>query len=438
MATTDVSGGRISTVWAYLMGESHTQGMPRNLKIFNSANPTDPFNSIESFPYLVREAKRFASGSMKNDVYTIRQSFDDSELKYDNPLDVDIANELGRDLADEFLKKRGIQREYCVFTQADGQSHHLHNHIVIINPDYYGRAISKGLSFHEIADLNDEVVINGLKANGRNTAVQEDLQVKKQADDSRSMGNATDGCKYGHYHNDSDSAKNKEYMTNALRHALQSTTSRAEFNRYLIQRNIKINRQSNDNDGGWLQKNGQLKDSLSIEYDHTHMRTKTALHMTLADIDKRLAINANKTPDNGRNGSSSISTGAELTDKTVENQSDELRKAKARAKASGAGEAGGGVDTTKIDFSELKSLPEVRSLIAYYKNEREKVLSRQAQLRLQNRESEAKALDSDIEHYDVIIESLDGKKTELKSMSMVISTAIERAKLKKKYSAPES
>ena len=433
MATTEVNSGRIDTVWKYLMGASHTDGMPRNLKIFNSANPADPFNSIESFPYLVREAKRFASGAMKNDVYTIRQSFDDSELKYDNPLDVDIANELGRDLAEKFLRKRGIQREYCVFTQADGQSHHLHNHIVIINPDYYGRAISKGLSFHEIADLNDEVVIAGLKANGRDTAVQEELRAKKQVDDGRSTANATGNCKYGHYHTDSDSAKNRQYMTNVLRHALQSATSRTEFNRYLIQRNIEINRQSNENDGGWLRKNGELKESLSIEYDHTHLKTKTALHMTLADIDKQLAINA-RTPANERAGSGSTSTNTGLTNKSgSNNHRDELEKAKASA-SDFDDDAG----ISKLNFSNLESLSEVRSLIAYYKKKVEEILARQARLRNANRKSEADALDVELDRYGLLIDMLEGRKAELKSKSKVISTAIERAKLNKKYNAPES
>lgn len=434
MATTDVSGGRIDTVWQYLMGESHSAGMPRNLKIFNSANPSDPFNGIESFPYLVKEAKRFASGSMKNDVYTIRQSFDDSELRYDNPLDVDIANELGRDLAEEFLKKRGIQREYCVFTQADGASHHLHNHIVIINPDYYGRAIAKGMSFHEIADINDEVVINGLKANGRNVAVQEKLQARKRADDERSTANATGDCKYGHYHSDSDSAKNREYMTNVLRHALHSATSRAEFNRYLIQRNIKINRQSSENDGGWLRKDGKLKDSLSIEFDHTHMKTKTALNMTLADIDKKLAINA-KTLESERTGSGSTGTNTVLTDKVDGDHHAELQKTKSEMSAV---EADDNVDASKLNFSNLDSLPEVRSLIAYYKKKVEEILARQARLRNSNRKTEADALDVELNRYGALIEMLEGQKAELKSKSKVIATAIERAKLNKKYSAPES
>lgn len=434
MATIEVGSGRIDTVWQYLTGPSHASGMPRNLMIYNSAGGANSFNSADTFPYLVKEAKRFASGSMKNDVYTIRQSFADSELKYNSTLDIEIANELGRNLAEKFLKKRGIQREYCVFTQADGATHHLHNHIVIINPDYMGRAIAKGMSFHEIADLNDEVVINGLKVNGRDTTVQEELRAKKQADDERSTANATGNCKYGHYHTDSDSTKNREYMTNVLRHALRSATNRAEFNRYLIQRNIKINRQSDENDGGWLRKNGELKESLSIEYDHTHLKTKTALHMTLADIDKQLAINA-KTLESERTGSGSTGTNTVLTDKVDGDHHAELQKTKSEMSAV---EADDNVDASKLNFSNLDSLPEVRSLIAYYKKKVEEILARQARLRNSNRKTEADALDVELNRYGALIEMLEGQKAELKSKSKVIATAIERAKLNKKYSAPES
>ena len=47
MTTVNVNSGNIDTVWRYLTGSSHTDGMPRNLMIYNSANPSDPFNSID-------------------------------------------------------------------------------------------------------------------------------------------------------------------------------------------------------------------------------------------------------------------------------------------------------------------------------------------------------------------------------------------------------
>lgn len=432
MTTVNVSSGNIDTVWAYLNGPSHTTGMNRNLMIYNSANPTDPFNSIDGFPYLVREAKRSASGALKNDVYTIRQSFDDSELTYNSSLDVQIANELGRDLAESFLRKRGIQRYYAVFTQADGQSHHLHNHIVIINPDYLGRAIAKGVSFHEIADLNDQVVINGLRDNGRDTAVQKELQAKKRTEDSRSIANAVGTSKYGHYHSDSDAKKNRKYMTTVLQHALSSATSRAEFNRYLIQHNIQINRQSNDNAGGWLRKDGRLKDSLSLVYDHTHLKTKTALGLTLEEIDKKLADNARVPLNSGSDG-----TGAKSAGKgTRSHASVDDKPAKSSTHIT-ANDADVGSETVAT-VTDWESPAEVRAKIYELEQKQEQLLYKRVQLQRLNQISEANAVNQQMERIGVEITLLRGQLADLKSKSMVRSTEIERAKLEKKYSAPES
>lgn len=432
MATIDVNSGNIDTVWAYLTGPSHTNGMPRNLMIYNSANPSNPFNSIDGFSYLVREAKRSASGSLKNDVYTIRQSFDDSELTYNSSIDVQIANELGRDLAEEFLRKRGIQRYYAVFTQADGQSHHLHNHIVIINPDYLGRAISKGISFHEVADLNDQVVIDGLQANGRDATVQQALQTKKQAEDGRSVANAIGNGKYGHYHSDSDAKKNREYMTSVLRHALSSATSRAEFNRYLIQRNIKINRQSNDNQGGWLRKDGRLKDSLSLVYDHTHLKTKTALGLTLEQIDEKLADNTRVPLNSGSNG-----TTTEVANKATRSHASVNKRSTKPSTHTQANDADTG-SKSAVTVTNWESPAEVRAKIYELEQKQEQLLYKRVNLRRLNRVAEANQVDRQMERMGLEITMLKGQLADLKSKSMVRSTEIERAKLKNKYSAPES
>lgn len=432
MTTVNVGKGNIDSVWAYMTGPSHTAGMNRNLMIYNSANPAEPFNSVDGFPYLVQEAKRSASGSLKNDVYTIRQSFDDSELNYNNSLDVQIANELGRDLAEEFLRKRGIQRYYAVFTQADGQSHHLHNHIIIINPDYLGRAISKGVSFHEIADLNDQVVLAGLRANGRDTTIQRGLQSKKQTEDSRSIANAIGNRKYGHYHSDSDAKKNREYMTTVLQHALSSATSRAEFNRYLIQHNIQINRQSNDNAGGWLRKDGRLKDSLSLVYDHTHLKTKTALGLSLEQIDQKLADNTRVPLNSGSNGTTTEVAGkAPKSRASVDNKS---TKPNVHAPADDV-DSGSKSATTVTDW---ESPAEVRAKIYELEQKQEQLLYKRVNLRRLNRIAEANAVNQRMESMGLEITMLKGQLADLKSKSMVRSTEIERAKLNKQYRAPES
>lgn len=425
MATIDVGKGNIDTVWAYLTGPSHTNGMPRNFMIYNSADPSNPFNGIDGFPYLVREAKRSASGSLKNDVYTIRQSFDERELSYNSSLDIQIANELGRDLAEEFLKKRGIQRYYAVFTQADGQTHHLHNHIIIINPDYLGRAISKGISFHEVADLNDQVVIAGLRANGRDTAVQQELKTKKQTEDERSALNAIGTSKYGHYHSDSDAKKNRDYMTNVLKHALATAASRAEFNRYLAQRGIQINRQSNENDGGWLRKDGRLMDSLSLVYDHTHLKTKTALGLSLEQIDQKLADNAHVPIRGGSTGS-----GAKLVDKTAGGRASVDEKSAKSSTHEIANDADIG-SKSAVAVTDWESPAQVRARIWELKQAREKLLFKRLNLQRVGRLTEANAITTQLDSLDTEITMLNGQLAELKSKSMVRSTEIAREKIRK-------
>lgn len=425
MATVSVSKGNIDAVWRYMTGPSHTPGMERNLLTYNSAGGVNAFESMASFPYLVKQAKRFASGSLKNDVYTIRQSFDDDELQYNSSLDVQIANELGRDLAESFLRKRGIQREYAVFTQADGKSHHLHNHIIIINPDYMGRAIAKGVSFHEMAELNDEVVVNGLRANGRDTTVQQELQTKKQTEDSRSVANATGNRKYGHYHSDSDAKKNREYMTNALKHALATATNRIEFNRYLAQQGIKINRQSNDNQGGWLRKDGRLKDSLSLVYDHTHLKTKTALGLTLEQIDEKLTDNARVPVHVGSTGS-----GTKTAGKTPGGRSDESKESTRPNAYTQVNDADNGSKSI-VAAIDWDSPAQVRARIWELKQAREKLLYKRLNLQRIGHFGEANAITTQLDSLDAEITVLGGQLAELKSKSMTRSTEIAREKLKK-------
>ena len=275
------------------------------------------------------------------------------------------------------------------------------------------------------------MVINWLHANGRDVTVQRELQAKKQAEDDRSVANAVGNSKYGHYHSKDDAKKNREYKTSVLLHALLSATSRAEFNRYLIQRNIKINRQSNDNAGGWLRKDGRLKDSLSLVYDHTHLKTKTALGLTLEQIDEKLANNA-RVPLNGGSGSPHT----ELAGKATRGRSSVDSKPTEPTSHTTADDT----DTSSKPVATVtnwESPAEVRAKIYELKKKQEQLLYKRVNLQRLNRMAEANQVNQQMDRMDVEIVLLKGQLADLKSKSMVRSTEIERAKLEKKYSAPE-
>ena len=91
--------------------------------------------------------------------YRITQSFAEDELSKDNPDDIQKANEMGV----EFAKKAYPNNQVAVYTQADGKSGHLHNHIIVNAVCLDGRSL-RGTERHfkTIAKVNDEV----LKENG--------------------------------------------------------------------------------------------------------------------------------------------------------------------------------------------------------------------------------------------------------------------------------
>ncbi|WP_046467928.1 relaxase/mobilization nuclease domain-containing protein, partial [Staphylococcus cohnii] len=91
--------------------------------------------------------------------YRITQSFAEDELSKDNPDDIQKANEMGV----KFAKKAYPNNQVAVYTQADGKSGHLHNHIIVNAVCLDGRSLrSTERHFKTIAKANDEV----LKENG--------------------------------------------------------------------------------------------------------------------------------------------------------------------------------------------------------------------------------------------------------------------------------
>lgn len=425
MATINVMGSTLEHQWEYLTGNSHSEGMTRNAVVYNSIMGAEGFSNWNTFKPTIEQFLKMSSGNLKNEVWVIRQSFSRDELDYKNPDDARIANELGRNLAEQWLLSKGAQRYFCVFTQYDGKSHMLHNHILVSNVDMFGNALPKGISFQKVSDINDDVVISGLAKYGKNTAVQRELKAQKQKTDDRSIANAFDGRSYGHYNNSKENENNKEYMINALERALETATSRSEFNRYIIQQGIKINRQSNENDGGWLRQDGRLKKFLALSYNNTHLRTSTALHLTLEQIDNQLRDNA-RVPDSKPDTTSAVTK----TLKT-EKQVSKTEKSELKSKSESTDVNVDDDSKASATVTDWESPAQIRAKIWELKQAREELLFKRLNLQRIGRISEANAITTQISDMDFEITMLDGQLAELKSKSMVKSTEIARKKIKK-------
>lgn len=425
MATISTKGSTLEHQWEYLTGSSHSDGMTRNAVVYNSIMGAEGFSNWNTFKPTIEQFLKMSSGSLKNEVWVIRQSFSRDELDYKNPDDARIANELGRNLAEQWLLSKGAQRYFCVFTQYDGKSHMLHNHILVSNVDMFGNALPKGISFQKVSDINDNVVIDGLTKYGKNTAVQQSLKAQKQKADNRSTTNAIDGRVYGHYNSADESKENKEYMINTLKHALKTATSRSEFNQYLVRQDIKINRQSNEGDGGWLRKDGRLKKFLSLSYNNTHLRTSTALHLTLEQIDDQLRDNA-RVP-----GSKPDTTSAVTKTLNAEKQVSKTEKSELKSKSESIDTDADNDSKASTTVTDWESPAQIRARIWELKQAQEKLLTKRLYLQRNNQIAEANAITVQIDKMDAEIMLLGGQLAELKSKSMTKSTEIARKKIEK-------
>lgn len=154
---------------AYLSDEkSHNESNVSPIRNLRKSSNCGDFKSVAR-----KRFKEQARNSNANvELYSIVQSFDLDELDPENQNDVEKAHEIGVLTAKEIMKKVG-DREFCVFTQADGESHHLHNHIVIMNCDKELNTIRHGLSWKKtLAPLNDKITSEQLQ-NTKQKAVQE-------------------------------------------------------------------------------------------------------------------------------------------------------------------------------------------------------------------------------------------------------------------------
>src|SRR5699024_7709138 len=70
-----------------------------------------------------------ASVKNKNQVRRIVQSFSRKELNPDDPADIQLANEIGI----EFAQRAYSGHQAVVFTQIDGESGLIHNHVLVNN-----------------------------------------------------------------------------------------------------------------------------------------------------------------------------------------------------------------------------------------------------------------------------------------------------------------
>ena len=123
---TRTANGHGALMYAYGKGKGHNGSDVRNDLIAN-------VNILPGVPAEIQMQKYWnrARANHKTQVIRVVQSFSVRELNPDEPADILTANMIGQ----EFVQKYYPDRQAVVFTQTDGKSGLIHNHIIISDTD---------------------------------------------------------------------------------------------------------------------------------------------------------------------------------------------------------------------------------------------------------------------------------------------------------------
>lgn len=227
--------------------------------------------------------------------FSIVQSFSKDELDYRNPDDVDLAHEAGCELAQR-LAKQYPDRAWGVWTQADGDSHHLHNHIYFMNYSGSMKAVPhkdtyRALDWKDVSELSDKVcedVLGNKSKTVRSPARQKLLEKRGYAPLSDS------GRKRKSQHK-----ANVERINAAFTKAIAVATSEQELSRLLAQQGVfvQLRGQAEKDEQGhdlrWKTKSGRYRKALTLKFKGTKVRTdKLDNPMSTVAIVSKLVGNA--------------------------------------------------------------------------------------------------------------------------------------------------
>ena len=298
---------------AYLSDEkSHNESNVSPIRNLRKSSNCGDFKSVAR-----KRFKEQARNTHANvELYSVVQSFDLDELDPENQDDVDKAHKIGVLTAKEIMKKVG-DREFCVFTQADGESHHLHNHIVILNCDGELNTIKHGLSWKKtLAPINDQITSEQLQ-NDKQKAVQERL--KKSYEEVTALSTAKRKIK-----RQTENEKKKEYICDNVNDVLKIAKSQKEFVELLRERQIIIRRNAKEQEFNWLTKSGKYKSRLPFEYQGYKITSKKLINQNPEQILRKLYQNKQRFEDKQRQNAKS------QKDKAIETKSNEEQVIKPR------------------------------------------------------------------------------------------------------------
>ncbi len=247
-----------------------------------------------SFAVVLRQRDRqlIHSNKRKNavDVFSIVQSFSTEELSYRSNSDIDKAHQIGIATAKALNNHFHDEREWAVYTQIDGDTHCIHNHIVYMNYDSNLQAL-KELSWKKVLlPINENISDQYLITNKQKAVRQRTL---KTAEEIIGIPSAV---KRQRRHDQREQAK--EYIAETVKSTVKRAKSETEFKLMLLQQNIKIQQRNSGKDesvdgieSAWRTKSGRYRKSLAFTYNNVTMRSDK-FGLSTKDIVEQIQENA--------------------------------------------------------------------------------------------------------------------------------------------------
>ena len=245
----------------------------RNLRIYGNA---DLRNIIHRQMVMLKRAGRFRKDAVALESVVV--SYSPDELDYRNPEDVEKAGQMVNIIAQELIKKHP-GRYYAAYLQADGETHHLHGHILLTNYDEDMRPLQGRLSWKkELAPLNERVTRDFIKSEKGKAAYEKDWE-----NSPLRVGNH--GPRYKPSREEATAA-----VSDAVTQALNVAKSRQDFADMLRKQHVYLLARSATDDI-WQKKYGGYRKNVTFMYRGVKVRSGN-IGLSTEALDKQLQSNA--------------------------------------------------------------------------------------------------------------------------------------------------
>lgn len=301
MSIINVKRKYLTPTWEYQQSGSSCVAYLDSLKPHNTNDLVHERNArittnCGRFAVVLRQRDRLLEHSNKPkyavDLFSIVQSFSADELDYRSSDDIDKAHRIGIETAKMLNNHFGTDREWAVYTQADGDGHCIHNHIVYMNYDRDLVALKELSWKRTLLPINEAISDKYLTSEKQKAVRRRTLQTAEDI-----IGSPLSVQVYRHKER---FIQSKQHIEDTFKLAVKKAKSETHFKMLLLQQGVRIQqRNANDDDievgkgqeAAWRTKSGRYRKSLAFTYHGVTTRSDK-LGWSTEDIVEQIKKNA--------------------------------------------------------------------------------------------------------------------------------------------------